>query len=131
MLAHISNHMKQVLIWSSALTVACGLMFAFFERAPVPKAPKEGAVGYIVQVLSRQNEADAQATFRALQSKFPSILGSRAPLIKRADLGDKGIFYRAVIGPFDTPAEASQFCSDLKSASGQCVVQRNWSVRSG
>jgi hypothetical protein len=126
MLALISNHTKQVLIWSSALTVACGLMVAFYERAPAPKTPKEGVAGYIVQVLSRQNEADAQAAFRALQSKFPSVLGSRAPLIKRADLGDKGIYFRAVIGPFDTPAEASQFCDNLKSAGGQCLIQRNY-----
>jgi cell division protein FtsN len=52
-------------------------------------------------------------------------LGSRSPLIKRADLGEKGIYYRAMVGPFGTPDEASQLCSSLKAAGGQCVVQRN------
>jgi hypothetical protein len=84
-----------------------------------------GGAGYLVQVSSQRNEADAQASFRALQGKFPTVLGSRAPLIKRADLGDKGVYYRAMVGPFGSPDEASQFCGSLKTAGGQCVVQRN------
>ena len=60
-----------------------------------------------------------------MQGKFPSVLGSAAPLIKRADLGDKGVYYRAMVGPVGSPDEASQFCGSLKSAGGQCVVQRN------
>jgi len=94
---------------------------------PVQTAPSGGggSGGYLVQVSSQKNEADAQASFRALQGKFPTVLGSRAPLIKRADLGEKGVYYRAMVGPFGSPDEASQFCGSLKTAGGQCVVQRN------
>jgi SPOR domain len=81
--------------------------------------------GYVVQVSSQRSEADAQASFRALQGKFPAVLGSHDPLIKRADLGEKGVYYRAMVGPFGSSEEASQFCGNLKSAGGQCVVQRN------
>ena len=88
-------------------------------------APSGGAGGYLVQVSSQRNEADAQASYRALQGKFPTVLGSRSPLIKRADLGDKGVYYRAMVGPFGSPDEASHFCGNLKTAGGQCVVQRN------
>jgi hypothetical protein len=97
--------------------------------SPVPIAPQaaapSGGSGYLVQVSSQRNEADAQASYKALQGKFPSVLGSHSPLIKRADLGDKGIYYRAMVGPFGSPDEASQFCGSLKTAGGQCVVQRN------
>ncbi|MGB9118281.1 SPOR domain-containing protein [Bradyrhizobium sp.] len=94
---------------------------------PAQTAPSGGggSGGYLVQVSSQRNEADAQASYRALQGKFPAVLGSRAPVIKRADLGEKGIYYRAMVGPFGSPDEASQFCGSLKSAGGQCVVQRN------
>jgi hypothetical protein len=94
---------------------------------PAQSAPSGAASGggYVVQVSSQRNEADAQASYRALQSKFPSVLGSRSPLIKRADLGEKGVYYRAMVGPFGTSDEASQFCGSLKTAGGQCVVQRN------
>jgi cell division septation protein DedD len=90
-------------------------------------APSAGASGggYLVQVSSQKNEADAQASYRALQGKFPSVLGSRSPVIKRADLGDKGVYYRAMVGPFGSPDEAKQFCGSLTSAGGQCVIQRN------
>jgi hypothetical protein len=80
---------------------------------------------YVVQVSSQRSEADAQASYRALQGKFPSVLGSRAPLIKRADLGDKGVYYRAMVGPFASSEEAAQVCGNLKTAGGQCVVQKN------
>jgi cell division septation protein DedD len=81
--------------------------------------------GYVVQVSSQRSEADAQASYRSLQGKFPSVLGSHPPLIKRADLGEKGVYYRAMVGPFGSPDEASQLCGSLKTAGGQCVVQRN------
>jgi SPOR domain len=90
----------------------------------VPSAPAAGGM-YMVQVSSQRNESDAQASYKALQGKFPTVLGSHAPVIKRADLGNKGVYYRAMVGPFGTPGEASQFCGSLKTAGGQCVVQRN------
>jgi len=93
---------------------------------PSASATSGGAGGgYLVQVSSQRNEADAQASYRALQGKFPSVLGSRSPVIKRADLGEKGVYYRAMVGPFGSPDEASRFCGSLKTAGGQCVVQRN------
>jgi hypothetical protein len=91
---------------------------------PVQATPASGG-GYLVQVSSQKNEADAQASYRALQNKFPTVLGSRQPVIKRADLGDKGVYYRAMVGPFGSTEEATQFCGNLKTAGGQCVVQRN------
>ena len=93
--------------------------------AVTPAAPTGGGGGYLVQVSSQRNEADAQASYKALQGKFPTVLGSHSPVIKRADLGEKGVYYRAMVGPFGSPDEASQFCGNLKSAGGQCVVQRN------
>lgn len=84
-----------------------------------------GAAGSYVQVSSQKNEADAQASFKALQAKYSGILGSRSATVRRADLGSKGVFYRAMVGPFGTTEEATQFCVSLKSAGGQCVVQRN------
>lgn len=86
-------------------------------------APTSG--GYLVQVSSQKNEADAQASYKALQGKFPSVLGQHSSLVKRVDLGEKGVYYRAFAGPFGSSEEASQVCNSLKSAGGQCFVQRN------
>jgi len=92
---------------------------------PSQAAAASTSGGYVVQVSSQKNEADAQASYRTLQSKFPNVLGSRTPLIKRADLGEKGVYYRAMVGPFGSQDEANQLCGNLKTAGGQCVVQRN------
>jgi hypothetical protein len=81
--------------------------------------------GYLVRVASQRNEVDTKASYRSLQDQFPAVLGSRHALIKRVDLGEKGVLYRALIGPFGTSGEAAEFCGHLKSAGGQCVIQRN------
>ena len=90
----------------------------------VRTAPSAGG-DYLVQVSSQKNEADVQASYRALQNKFSAALGSRPPVIKRADLGAKGVYYRTMVGPFGSTEEAAKFCGNLKSAGGQCIVQRN------
>jgi len=91
--------------------------------AALPSAAEVG--NYVVQLSSQQSEAEAQASFRALQAKYPNVLGSRQPLIRRADLGSKGVYYRAQIGPFATVEDANQLCSSLKAVGGQCIVHRN------
>jgi hypothetical protein len=88
------------------------------------QAASSAGGGYLVQVSSQKNEADVQASYRALQSKFPAALGSRPPVIKRADLGDKGVYYRTMVGPFGSSEEAAHFCGNLKSSGGQCVIQK-------
>ncbi|MEA2905001.1 MAG: hypothetical protein QOI12_2388 [Alphaproteobacteria bacterium] len=96
---------------------------------PAPRlasAPSSGGSGgYVVQLSSQRSEAEAQASYRSLQAKFPGQLGSRSPLVRRADLGAKGVFYRAMVGPFASSGEADQFCGSLKAAGGQCIIQRN------
>jgi len=91
--------------------------------APTPAAAASG--GYLVQVSSQRSESDAQASYKALQNRYPAVLGSHTPLIKRADLGDKGVYYRAQVGPFANSAAANTFCDNLKAAGGQCIVQKN------
>jgi hypothetical protein len=77
-----------------------------------------------VQVSSQRSEADAQTSFRALQAKFPDQLGGRQPIVRRADLGDKGVYYRALVGPFASAEQAAGVCSSLKAAGGTCIVQK-------
>jgi len=92
---------------------------------PPTVAANAAAGGYVVQVSSQRSEADAQASFRSLQEKFPSQLGGRTAIVRRADLGAKGVYYRVVTGPFESPGEADQFCGSLKAAGGHCIIQRN------
>ena len=93
--------------------------------ARVAAAPAGNGGGYLVQVSSQRSEADAQSSFRSIQSKYSTVLGDRQAVIRRADLGEKGTYYRAMIGPFSTREQAVQLCGSLKAAGGDCVVQAN------
>jgi SPOR domain len=93
--------------------------------ASAPSAAPSSGGGSYVQVTSRRTEGEAQTEFHALQGKYPDQLNGREAVIRRADLGEKGTFYRAYVGPFASPEEAAQLCSGLKAAGGNCIVQRN------
>ena len=87
-------------------------------------APRVGGNGgYLVQVSSQRSEADAETAYRSIQSKYSSVLGGQPHTVRRADLGDKGVYYRAMVGPFASREQAIQLCSSLKPAGGDCVVQ--------
>jgi cell division septation protein DedD len=88
-------------------------------------APVASSGGYAVQLSSQGSEAEAQSSFRALQAKYPNLLGGREPIVRRADLGEKGIYYRAMVGPFASREQATDLCSNLKAAGGSCIVQKN------
>ena len=79
----------------------------------------------MVQLSSQKSEAEAQSSFRSLQAKFPNELSGLQPIVRRADLGSKGVFYRTMVGPFASAHEAGQFCANYKAAGGQCVVPNN------
>jgi SPOR domain len=80
---------------------------------------------YAVQVASERSAAEARASFRALRAKFPNQLGGREPIVRRTDLGAKGIYYRTMVGSFASMEKAAGMCRTLKAAGGNCRVQRN------
>ena len=93
--------------------------------APAPAQSAAAGGGYAVQLTSQRSEAEAQSAFRSLAAKYPTQLGGHQPIIRQADLGAKGIYYRALVGPFASMEQAAGLCSSLKAAGGTCIVQRN------
>jgi hypothetical protein len=90
-----------------------------------PESAGSSSGGFLVQLSSQKTEAEAATSFRSLQAKFPNELGAKNPIIRRADLGTKGVFYRTMVGPFASAQEANQFCASYKAAGGRCVVPNN------
>jgi hypothetical protein len=107
----------------AAATAPIALASAEPAGAVPAGAPSGG--GYAVQVTSQRSEADAKASFKELQAKFPGQLSGREPIIRRADLGAKGVYYRALVGPYASVEQAAGACSSIKAAGGNCLVQRN------
>jgi hypothetical protein len=107
---------------------------AMAREAPAPRAaaPARGTAatgsnggGYLVQVSSQRSETDAESSYRSIQSKYSNVLSGQRHLIRRADLGSRGVYYRAMVGPFESREQAIQLCSSLKAVGGDCVVQAN------
>jgi hypothetical protein len=100
-------------------------------RQAAPAAPTQLATsaptgsGYLVQISSQRSEAEAQTALRSVQSKFPNVVGGQPATVRRAELGDRGTFYRAMLGPFASRDQATQLCNNLKSAGGTCIVAGN------
>ena len=119
---------------SSAGDVTAASNGAHLAAAPIAPAEANGAAavtppilasGYAVQVTSERSEGGAQAAFLALQAKYPIQLSGRHPIIRRADLGAAGIYYRALVGPLRSAEEAKKLCSGLKAAGAKCIIQKN------
>lgn len=92
--------------------------------APAADSASIPSGAYIVQVSSQRTQEQAQTAFNDLQRRYGSVLGGVAPVIQRADLGDRGTFYRVRI-PAGSREDAISLCERLKSAGGDCFVRRN------
>jgi hypothetical protein len=118
---------------SSAVDVTAALNPEHLIAAPITAnanttaaiTPPALGSGYAVQVTSERSENRAQAAFRSLQAKYPNQLNGREPIIRRADLGAAGIYYRALVGPFASAEKAAKLCNGLKAAGGDCIIQKN------
>lgn len=103
------------------------------QKPQVPAAPQQaaaqpaaaGAAGsYVVQVAARKSQTDALAAFADIQQKYPRLLSGYRPIIKRADLGNKGVWYRLNVGPVESKQVASSLCGQLKNAGMRsCIVR--------
>ncbi|MBO0661027.1 lytic transglycosylase domain-containing protein [Jiella sp. MQZ9-1] len=77
-----------------------------------------------VQVAGNPRSPAAMAMFRRVQSRFPSLLGDKNPLVIRERVPGRGRIFAVRIGA-DSRAEAEAFCGKLKSAGGSCIVMKN------
>lgn len=78
---------------------------------------------YVIQIASVPSEADAQKTYKNLSAKFGSVIGGRGVDIKKAEIPNKGTFFRIRI-PAGSREEANALCSRYKGAGGSCLVTR-------
>lgn len=92
------------------------------STAPTATVPETS--GYVVQVSAQRSADQAQASFANMKRRYKSVLGGFDPDIQRADLGDRGIYYRVRIGPMASREAALRLCEQLKSAGGNCFVTR-------
>ena len=95
------------------------------DATPAEPVAEEAQVqtGWSVQVASAASEDAAWSTWKKMQAKHRALSGQK-PIVVRADLGAKGIFYRVRFAGFDDQNSAKSKCSKLKAGGVSCFVSK-------
>lgn len=86
----------------------------------VEKPVAKSAGGYMLQIGAYKSEAEATSAWKAYKAKHAAVLGGASPDIQKAELGDKGTWYRLRTGPFASKDAAASQCDKLKADGGSC-----------
>ncbi len=93
-------------------------------QAAPPKTAGTGAGGARLQLGSVRSEDAARQDWERIRRKNTDLLGTLSVTPVRADLGEKGVYYRILTGPVADQAAAERICSELKQRSVGCIVAR-------
>lgn len=77
---------------------------------------------FLVQISALRSREAADAEWGKATRARPAMFRGAEKSVQRADLGQKGVFYRLRVGAFESRADASEFCDALKADGGQCIV---------
>ena len=90
--------------------------------AGLPEANGTAASGARVQLYSARSRARALAAWGRLSSEEKDLLGSLTHRVVRAEIPDRGVFYRLRVGPLADKAAARRLCGLLKGRGRDCFV---------
>ena len=103
---------------------------ASVEPASAPAAGEveqpavEPVSGWAVQLASATTEEAAWDTWKKMKARNKA-LASKKPVVVRADLGSKGVFYRVRLVGFESQADAGSECSSLKKRGVKCYISKS------
>jgi hypothetical protein len=71
-----------------------------------------------------RSEDQARQEWSRIKSRNADLLGGLSATPIRADLGDKGVYWRIQAGPVGDPAKAERLCGELRQRSVGCILVR-------
>ncbi len=100
-----------------------GAAVAGAASGTVAGATAAAAGGLGVHMASYRDPKNAERGWKQLLAKNPAVLDGTRPVIRKVDLGKKGVFYRLHAGPISDKARAETMCKALKAAGQYCAVR--------
>lgn len=102
-------------------------------KPPEPKAPElkletqtaavtPAAGTFQIQLVSVPTEEAAQSEWKRISGRHQDLFAALTPAVTKADLGEKGIYYRLRAGPLADKAAADQLCAALAADKIGCIV---------
>ncbi|MCB2106838.1 MAG: SPOR domain-containing protein [Rhodobacteraceae bacterium] len=97
---------------------------AVIPTAPEPSANPAPSESFLVQLAAARSEEAAQAEWGRLSAKHKDLLAGFQPSVERADLGERGVFFRLRAGPLADREKADALCASLKALNEACLIVR-------
>lgn len=92
---------------------------------PRPARPEsEPAGGLRLQLGAVRSAGMARAEWDRLKRTNPDLLGHLTAVAVRADVGDRGVYYRIQTGPIANSAVAERLCGELRQRHLGCMIVR-------
>jgi cell division septation protein DedD len=82
------------------------------------------AGGLRLQLGAVRSEGVAREEWDRIKQMNPDLLGHLTGVAVRAELGDKGVYYRIQAGPVGDAATAQRLCGELKQRHLGCIIVR-------
>lgn len=94
------------------------------DTADAPTVSSDAAAqGWVVQLASAASEEAAWSVWKKMKARHKA-LASREPVVVRADLGTRGVFYRVRLVGFESSSDAGSECARLKARGVKCFVSK-------
>lgn len=77
--------------------------------------------GSMLQLGAFRSISDVEKGWKSLQKRFPKLLSGVEYRTERADLGEKGVFFRLKAGPFSSKSKARSICNQLREKKQGCL----------
>lgn len=97
---------------------------AVVEKTAPTAAMVAANAPYRIQLGSFRTRAAAEKEWTRLQTALPDLFASKEPIIAKATLPGRGIFYRLQNGGFDTMEKARSTCATLRAKKLACFPLR-------
>jgi cell division septation protein DedD len=93
--------------------------------AAVAKPPAAGGHGFRLQIGALRSEDAARHEWDRLKKLHGDLLGGLGASTSRADLGERGTYFRIQAGPVADAAKAEHLCGELKRRHVGCILVKS------
>lgn len=90
-------------------------------QQPAAATASGGGASAYVQLASQRSEEAARQSAQAIATRYGVLFGGASLEIQRVDLGERGIYYRVLV-PANSRETASNICTNIKAAGGDCIL---------
>jgi TPR repeat protein len=82
----------------------------------VERLQRLGTSGFVAVLATRTSRTEVLKAFVYLQQEYTEALAAKTPDVLEVNLGDKGVWYRAFVGPPGSREAATSVCDQLAAA---------------